>query len=309
MGFTNRSSYRRRGMPALIVASAAVLTLVGCSTSGADAGDNDSLVPEADFAALQDQVPAEFADGLTVATQANIAPLTFTDDAGEVVGFDQDLLAAISDVLGVEITIERVPFENLILGLESGTYDFVGDTTIKQERLKKYDMLSYLTSSYSVATLASADEWDDEPTAICGASLGIVSGELIGDYVRTEIDAQCADAGLPAVSLTEYKDFSSTVLAVQSENVEGMIVDTMTFGYFQSGSSGADFAFNGPTRMTMSSSGYSFLHAQEQELAVVVQEALTRLVDNGVYDRLLEKYGLTESGVVDGPELNPEATI
>lgn len=305
---TIHTRFTRRAWTALGVVGVATLALAGCASSASEAAE-ESIVPAADQGALLESVPEEFADGMTVATQADIAPLTYTTDEGDIVGFDQDLLGAISDVLGVDINVEPVTFENLILGLESGTYDFVGDTTIKQERLEKYDMLSYLTSSYSVATLSSAAELEADVTALCGTSMGVVTGELISDYVRTTIDPECAAAGLEPVGLTEYKDFASNVLAVQSENVEGMIVDTMTFGYFQSGDAGADFAFNGPTRMTLSNSGYSFLHTQEQVLAPVIQDALTLLVENGVYAELLDKYGLTESGIEGDPVLNPEATI
>lgn len=310
MSTTNHGSARRRSMAALTVASVAVLALAGCSSAAGGANSSDeSLVPEDDRGILVDSVPEEFADGITVATQADIAPLTYTTDDGDVVGFDQDLLGALSDVVGVDFTIEPVTFENLILGLESGNYDFVADTTIKNERLAKYDMLSYLTSSYSTATLADSPKMEDDITALCGSSMGVVSGEIIIDYVHTQIDPACADAGLDPVGMTEYKDFASTVLAMRSENVEGMIADTMTFGYFQSGDAGEDFTFNGPGRMNQSNSGYSFLKEQDQELASVIQEALSTLVANGVYAELLEKYGLSESGIEGEPEMNPEANI
>jgi polar amino acid transport system substrate-binding protein len=299
----------RRSLSVMAVAGIAALALTACGGADADEPAAESIVPAEFVGALKDKVPAEFADGLTVATQADIAPLTYTTDDGDVVGFDQDMLAALEAVLGVDITVEPVTFENLILGLESGTYDFVGDTTIKKERLEKYDMLTYLTSSNSVATLASADKLGDEETAICGLEIGIVSGELSGDYVRNTVDPLCEAAGLDPVSLTEYKDFASTVLAVRSENVLGMLVDTMTFGYFQSGESGGDFAFNGPSRLTETSSGYSFLKTQNQELAVVVQEALSILIDEVVYAELLGKYGQDVSGIEGDPVLNPVPTI
>lgn len=300
----------RRSLSLMAVAGVAALALTACAAGDADTPDAaDTLVPAEVVGALKDKVPAEFADGLTVATQADIAPLTYTTDDGDVVGFDQDMLVALEEVLGVDIQVEPVTFENLILGLESGTYDFVADTTIKKERLEKYDMLTYLTSSNSVATLASADKLDEAETAICGVKIGIVTGELSGDYVRNTVDPQCEAAGLEKVSLTEYKDFASTVLAVRSENVVGMLVDTMTFGYFQSGEAGADFAFNGPNRLTETFSGYSFLKEQDQKLAVVVQEALGILVDEGTYGELLEKYGLSVSGIESDPVLNPVPTI
>lgn len=294
------------------VAAVAVssLVLAGCSSTsgGTENTSSTSLVPQSDQGVLKEQVPSDFKSGIKVATQADIAPLTFTTDSGEITGFDQDLMKAMSEVLGVPIKVEPVTFENLILGVESGTYDFVADTTIKKERLKKYDMLSYLTSSYSVATLASADALPTEETALCGFPLGIVIGEISGEYVRNVIDPQCAAKGLPAVATTEYKDFAGMILAVRGGNVKGLIADTMTFGYFQKKGDGSDFKFNGPARLDESMSGYSFMKTQGGKLAPVVQKALEKLIEDGAYAKIQDKYGLGQSGV-KAPALNPETKL
>lgn len=296
---------RRRPRLQLIAAALVVSAgLAGCASSGSGA-----TATKAPVATLKSEVPSQFASGITVATQADIAPLTYTDDNGDVVGFDQDLVKALSTKLGVPITIQPVTFENLILGLESGKYDFVADTTIKKARLEKYDMLSYLTSSYSVATLATAKKIGTDLTAMCGLKLGVVTGEIISDYITGTVDPQCTTAGKSAVQLTEYKDFASATLAVQSENVEGMVVDTMTFGYFQSSSAGKAFEFNGPSRIQESDSGFSFMKTQNGKLAAVVKTALTDLVDDGSYAKLLKKYGLTNAGITGKPELNPATNL
>lgn len=305
-------SRRHRGLIALAVASIAALTFAGCAQETEGPADNgaDTMVPEADLGVLKDKVPAEWADGMLAATQADLAPLTFTNDDGDVVGLHPDLFQALSEVLGVEIKVEAVTFENLILGLDSGTYDLASNTTIKNERLDKYDMLSYMNSSYSVATLKSADKLGDEVTAICGVDMAVVTGEIIVDHIADVVQGECAAAGLPPVNTTEYKDFASAVLAVQSENAEAMLLDTMSFGYFQLSDAGVDFDFNGPTGLIKSDTGISFLKDQDQELAVVIEEALNVLIDNGVYAEIFEKWGLTESSLKDErPVLNPTATI
>lgn len=301
------SRFRLHAAVAALAISSVVLA--GCSSGGgSEAASDTSLVPESDRGVLKDQVPADFKSGLTVATQADIAPLTFTNDNGEVVGFDQDMLKAVSEVMGVEIKVEPVTFENLILGLESGTYDFVADTTIKKERLKKYDMLSYQSSSYSVATLAKADEIPKEEIALCGFPLGIVIGEISGEYVRNVIDPQCAAKNLPPVATTEYKDFAAMVLAVRGSHVKALLADTTTFGYFQKDGAGSDFKFNGPARLDQSLSGYSFMKEQGGELTSVVQKALEKLIENGTYAKIQEKYGMGQAGV-DAPVINPETKL
>lgn len=279
-----------------------VLSVSGCASS-----DDDTAAPsESPTATLFDQVPEEFRDGLLVASQANLAPLTFVDDAGDLTGLNVDLLDALSNVLGVEITLEPVTFENLILGLESGRYDFVADTTIREDRMLKYDQLSNLYSSYSVGTLATADPIGDEETDICGLNMGVVSGASITDYVLTTIDAACAEEGLEQIVLVEYPDFATQILATESGNIDGALVDTMTFGYFLTSDQGAKFDYNGPTRMKLSPSGYSFMKTQGGALADVVTEALTQLWEDGTYAAIFASYGLDESALDGPPVLNPD---
>lgn len=255
-------------------------------------------------------MPAAFADGITVASQADIAPLTYVDDDGNVIGFDQDIVQAVADVLGVPITHEPVTFENVILGLESGKYDFVVDPTITNERLQKYDMISYFTSSNSVITADSAADIANEETAICGTKIGVVTGEVIAAYVTSTIDPACTAAGLEKVQTTEYKDFASAVLALKGDNVVGVFTDTMTSSTMLSSDAGEGLKFNGPSRILQGDSSFAFLKSGDStELESVVNQAINTLIDNGTYAELLAKYNLENSGLTGESVINPPSDL
>jgi polar amino acid transport system substrate-binding protein len=298
---------RRVSCRALGVAGALAVA-AGLTACGADGGSDSagSVVPSADVGALRNEVPKAFDDGISVATQTDIAPFTYTDDDGDTVGFDQDMLGALSDVLGVKISVHPVTFENLVLGLDSGKYHFVADTTITRERLAKYDMLSYMTASYSVATAAKAAELGSEETVLCGKKIGVVTGEVIVTYVKDTIDPACAEAGAEAVAMTEYKDFASMVLATRSGNVQGMLADTVTYSQYQKNNK-VDLVLNGPAQLNQSDAGYSFRKdSANAELAPVMQKAVDKLIANGTYAKLLKKYALTSVEVAGGKSvLNP----
>jgi len=304
---SRRATVRRSLASVAVVAALGLVTACGSSSSDSDAdASSGSIVPAADQGKLKSEVPAEFADGISVASQADIAPLTYTNDSGKTVGFDQDMIKAVASVLGIKIDASPVTFENVILGLDSGKYDFVVDPTITAERLLKYDMVSYFTSSNSVITQDSTDALPDEDTALCGMKIGTVTGEVSGPYVTDTIDPACADAGEDKVATTEYKDFASAVLALKGGNVEGIFVDTMTFTELAKTAAGDGLEQNGPSRRIQSNSSFAFLKGGESvALAPVVQKAVNTLIDNGVYADLLAKYDLTSNGLTGPSELNP----
>lgn len=311
---SRRSSARRALAAVAVLASFGLVAACGDSDSGSSSASasagGSSLVPAADRGSLKSEVPKAFAKGITVASQADIAPLTYVDDSGKTVGFDQDMLNAVSDVLGVKFTIKPVTFENLILGLESGKYNFVADPTITKERMKKYDMVSYFTSSNSVVTAKDSADIAGEVTAVCGMKIGVVTGEVISAYITSTIDPACTAAGKKKVDTTEYKDFANAVLALKGENVKGIFVDTMTFSQLQSTGSGGDLRFNGPSRVLQGDSSYSFLKGSDNTaLEPVVQKAINKLIDNGVYAKILAKYNLQKSGLTGQSKINPPSNL
>jgi polar amino acid transport system substrate-binding protein len=217
------------------------------------------------------------------------------------------MLQAVASVLGIKITVSPVTFENVILGLDSGKYNFVADPTITAERLQKYDMVSYFTSSNSVVTQSSAAKMPDDDTAICGMKIGIVTGEVSGPYVTSTVDPKCAAAGKAKVATTEYKDFATAVLALKGGNVQGIFVDTMTFNQLAKSSAGSGLEINGPTGRVQSDSSYAFLKSgSNTALEPVVQKAINTLIDDGVYAKLLAKYNLTNIGITGQSVINPK---
>jgi polar amino acid transport system substrate-binding protein len=286
----------------IVIAAISAVTLAGCSTaaSGSDPTSTSSA------GTLRSEVPSQFRGGLVAASQADIPPFNFVDDAGNQSGLDGDLVDAISKELGVKITLNRVTFENLILGLDSGKYDFVADTTVTTPREQKYDMVAYLDGSDSTATLASAKALGSDETALCGVSTAIVTGEVTGPYVTSTLDPKCTAAGKQPVEAHEYKDFSSAILALKSKSVDAGLLDTATLGYFLKSGNGDDVKVNGPKQLIVSPGAYSFLKAQDGKLAAVVQKAVQRMIASGEYSKIFKKYGLSDLGVEKtGPVLNP----
>ncbi|AZF40569.1 Amino acid ABC transporter, substrate-binding protein [Pseudomonas sp. R1-43-08] len=72
---------------------------------------------------------------LKVGTTPTYVPFEMTDRQGRIVGFEIDLLHAMSRALGVELELVTVPYTELLSGLTTKKFDLIGSgMTVTQER-------------------------------------------------------------------------------------------------------------------------------------------------------------------------------
>jgi polar amino acid transport system substrate-binding protein len=72
---------------------------------------------------------------LKVGTTPTYVPFEMTDRQGRIVGFEIDLLHAMSRALGVELELVTVPYTELLPGLMAKKFDLIGSgMTVTQER-------------------------------------------------------------------------------------------------------------------------------------------------------------------------------
>lgn len=79
-------------------------------------------------------------ESITVALEVNTRPLSFTDDNGDLTGYEVDIINEVNKVIkDYKIEIETVSAEAAEVGIESGKYEIVGGGLFKtDERQKKY---------------------------------------------------------------------------------------------------------------------------------------------------------------------------
>ncbi|MCQ8267217.1 transporter substrate-binding domain-containing protein [Streptococcus suis] len=98
---------------------------------------------------------------VTVALEQNTQPLSYTNDKGELVGYEVDIIENVNKVIeGYEIAIESVSAEAAEVGIESGKYDLVGGGLFKTEaREEKY---LFPTENTGVSTIEIYKRAEDE---------------------------------------------------------------------------------------------------------------------------------------------------
>ena len=321
-----RSRIHPLAAPAATLSATALLAVVGlsaCADPGAQASpasatasvagktfnltaDQQRITVEKDDAAAALVPEAVKADGkLTVATTGGTAPLSFrATDNTTLIGNEVDIAYAVGETLGLAVEVVPVAWADWPLGVESGKYEAVlSNVTVTEARKEKFDFASYrndLLGFYAKSDSAITEV--KEPKDVAGKRIIVGSGTN-QEAILVRWDEQNRAAGLAPVEFQYYDDDSASSLAIQSGRAD------LTFGP----NAGAAYkaALDGKTKVVGTLEGgwplkaeIAFTTKKGNGLAAAAQAALNRLIDDGAYARILDRWGLA-SEAIPRSELNP----
>ena len=125
---------------------------------------------------------------LTIGMSADYKPFEYTDENGEIVGFDVDIAKAIGEKLGVEVKFVDTAFSGLIPGLKSDKYDLIMSAmTITEERAKSVDFTNqYFNAGQVVAVMEDNNDIKGHKD-LTGKKVGVQLGTT-GDLKVSEMD-------------------------------------------------------------------------------------------------------------------------
>jgi polar amino acid transport system substrate-binding protein len=287
-------------LTALVVAAVA---LAGCGSSGSGSSSTQSTTAAAattttaggTLAAL---LPERLRSSKVIKLQTEVgyAPYeVFGEDGKTVEGLDVDLWKALGRELGVTFKVQDGTYANIIPALQSKRADigwsamalssFVGNKDAK--------FVVYENRAFNGAVVNAKDDSITSALDLCGKSLGFTNGE---DPPIASVQKQCKTAGKPAIQIKRFEKTPDIILAVQSGQVDGRVVDSVNGNYFVKQSGGKlRFAPDLLPRKEIPT-GIA-VPADQPELLAAIQQGLQKLVDDGTYDRILNTWGAQGTGV------------
>lgn len=160
------SSTCRKALLAGLSAVMIMAVLGGCGSSSGDAKEDVSLKGK------------ELKIGTGI-----YAPFSFKDESGNLVGFDEDLIEALSKKCGFTYSITATEYDNLFMSVQNGEYDIgMGQVCITEERQQKMDF----TEPYSHAGLQFITRKDSGITSadqLKGKKIAVEKGTASHKYV------------------------------------------------------------------------------------------------------------------------------
>ncbi|MFC7841004.1 ABC transporter substrate-binding protein [Streptomyces sp. NPDC001046] len=309
---TRRTTAARSRLAAVgAIAVAGALMLTGCGDQTKDTGSESDT---ASTAPLAGKLPQAIRDKGVIKVGSDIAyaPVEFKDSSGKVVGIDPDIAAAMGKQLGVDFQFENGTFDTLITGLRSKRYDIamsaMTDTKDRQEGIdsdtgKKVgegvDFVDYFTAGVSIYTKKGDDQGIKSWSDLCGKKIVLQRGTVSEDLAKAE-SKKCPAGKKIAIEAFDNDQQAQTRLRAGGAAAGSSDFPVAAYAVKTSGG-GKDFQLVGEQ---VEAAPYGIAVAKNQtELRDALKAALDAIIENGEYEKILKKWGVTD-GSVDEATIN-----
>ena len=297
----------------LLALSALALSMAWSPVQAADKFDftpeqAGRIQTEKDLEAIQ-ALPKDFKfvkEGVfTVGIHPFAPPIaTYASDAKTVIGADPDLAYLVAQALGRKLELQPIAWADWPLGLTSGKFDAViSNVGVTEQRKEKFDFSTYRLGLHGFYVRAdSAIQQIKEPKDVAG--LRIITGSGTNqEKILIEWNKRNVAAGLKPLELQYYDDQAAQTLALLS------------------GRADANFNPNGPQAYTAAKDGKTRLVGTvnagwplKSDVAITTRKgsglapaltlAVNKLVNNGKYSQVLNRWSLKEEALPKS-ETNP----
>ena len=238
----------------LMLALAAVMALSLAACGGSSSAPADS------------SEAGDAGKSFIIATDTTFAPFEFTDENGDFVGIDVDILDAVAKDQGFEYELQSLGFDAAVAALESGQCDgTIAGMSITDERKEKYNFSeAYYDSYVCVAVKEDSDIKGFED----------LKGKTVAAKTGT-MGANCAES---------YKDKYGYEIAYFDAS-DMMYQDVVT------GNQGNGLKIVADAKEEFSTPyGFAVLKGNNDDLLKMFNDGLANIKANGTYDEIVAKY-------------------
>lgn len=252
---------------------------------------------------LASQVPAAIkAKGtLTIGSDTTFAPAEFLGgpDAHTPVGYDVDLASALGAKLGLKVDVESATFDSILPAL-GPKYDLgVSSFFIKPERLKAVNMVSYAVGG-SAWAVPKGNPKNFSPDSPCGTTIGVQTGSIQADDVNS-LNSKCQSQGKKSINVVELDKQTDINTRLVNGSIDAMVSGSDVVGYASQQTNGAIEKIG----ETYGTAPIGIAVAKDDmPLAGLVQKALTSLMADGTYKKILDSWNVAGIAVAKS-EVNP----
>ena len=223
------------------------------------------------------------------ATEVGYEPFEYADANGKLMGADIELAEAVADVMGTKPEAINMPFDALLPALAAQRFSVVwANLTPTAERLKSVDFITYAQAGFVGMALPDKAKELGADLGLCGKRVGTAAGGVTAPLI-SQWDEQCKKAGKSELVNMTFAGASEQRLAALADRVDFILDDSTGGETFQKKSGGKLIVFNGP------------LNVQPLAIAVrkgdaagaeALRSSIQKLIDNGTYKKIMEKYNL-----------------
>ena len=212
-----------------------------------------------------------------VGTNAEFMPFEYLDK-NKIIGFDIDLLDAISKETGLEFKIQDMAFDGLLPALQTKKIDMViAGMSATPERQKAVAFSKpYFKAKQVVITTPEKAKSLKSFKDLSGKKVGVMLG-FTGDTVVSEIKG---------VKVERFNAAYAAILALSQNKVDAVVLDSEPAKKYTANNKQFVIA-----NIPAEEEDYAIaFRKNDKELINKVNAALDKIKSNGEYDKILKKY-------------------
>jgi polar amino acid transport system substrate-binding protein len=215
-----------------------------------------------------------------IGTNAEYPPLEAVDQAGKIVGFDPDLIAAIAQKAGFKYELVNTRWDGIFVALQSGEFDAViSAATITDERRQTVDFSDpYLSAGQMLAVRMDDKDKIKSPADLAGKKVGVQLGTT-GDIWASENTK---------AEVVRYDEITLAFQALANKDVDAVLNDGPTSGAIVMANPQMNVTLVGET-FTEELYGIA-VNKGKPELLQAINKGLAAVKADGTYDKLHQKW-------------------
>lgn len=222
-----------------------------------------------------------------VGFDAEYPPYGYKDDNGEYTGFDLELAQGVADLEGWELVKTPIDWDPKDMELNSGAIDCIWNGFTMTGREDDYTWsVPYVDNSQVI--VVSKDSGITDLAGLSGKIVGVQAASAALTLLEDpEGQKDLADT---FAQLQQFPDYNTAFTELQAGSIDALAMDVGVAKYQVSSRDGSvilDEALNSEQYAIGFKKGNTALRD-------IVDADLQKLVDNGTFDKLAEKYDLTE---------------
>ncbi|MFE3633797.1 ABC transporter substrate-binding protein [Streptomyces cellostaticus] len=307
---TRRTPARARTAAVGAIAVAGALILTGCGDQTDKGGDGSTTSSSAN-APLADKLPADVKKAGVIKVGSDIAypPVEYMQ-GGKAVGIDPDIADALGKQLGVKFQFQNGKFDQLIVGLQSGRADSImsamNDTKDRQNGIdsdngKKVgngvDFVDYFTAGTSILVQKGNPKGIKTLDDLCGQVVALQRGTTSEGIAKAQ-NTKCKKDGKKAITLQTFDTDPEALLRLKQGASVADLNDFPVAAYnAKTSGGGKDFEVVGEQ---IEAGPYGIAVSKDDtQLRDAIQAAMNAIIKNGEYQKILEKWNVTQGGVTE----------
>lgn len=286
------------------------LALTGC-TNGADGDETGKPnVPQGDEVtttadpSLTKLLPADIKEKgyIGIAIDIPYPPFASYDENGREVGFDPELGRLIAQKLGIDVVISKQPFDSVIPSLQAKKHDIImsgmNDTP---EREKTITYVDYTLGGFAILVRAGNPTNIKTLTDLCGKTVSVQKATVQGELLRA---TECPGDPIEVLELPTDPDALTALRAGKSDaySSDALVAEYVAVTTDDGEAYEVVRDPQNPAGFNPVYSGIGVLKENTQ-LVEVIQKTLQALIDEGSYQRVLERNHMS-SYAVESAETN-----